>query len=54
MLKVKFTQNTAMLDMMKSSSEILILNPKDALEILDLRIIRLLQNKTRSVSTNLK
>ena len=30
-------QNTAMLDMMNGSSETLILNPKDALGILDLR-----------------
>ena len=37
MLKVKFTQNAAMLDMMNSSSETLILNPKEALRILDLR-----------------
>ena len=37
MLKIKFTQNAAMLDMMISSSEILILNPKEALGILDLR-----------------
>ena len=37
MLKVKFTHNTAMLDMMTSSSEILILKPKDALVILDFR-----------------
>ena len=39
MLKVKFMQHTAMLDMMNSSSEILILNPKDALGILDLRLL---------------
>ena len=37
MLKVKFTQNTAMLDMTNSSSESLILNPNEALGILDLR-----------------
>ena len=37
MLKLKFTWNTAMLDMTNSSSEILILNPKEALGILDLR-----------------
>ena len=39
MLKVKFVQNTAVLDMMNSSSEILILNPKEALGILDLRLL---------------
>ena len=32
MLKVKFMQNVVMLDMRNSSSEILILNPKEALE----------------------
>ena len=37
MLKVKFMQNAAMLDMMNSSSETLILSPKEALGILDLR-----------------
>ena len=37
MLKVKLTWNTAMLDMTNNSSKILILNPKDALGILDLR-----------------
>ena len=37
MLKVKFTQNIVMLDMTNSSSETLILSPKEALGILDLR-----------------
>ena len=37
MLKVKFTRNAAMLDMMNNNSEILILNPEEALGILDLR-----------------
>ena len=37
MLKVKFMQNVAMLDMTNSSSETLILSPKEALGILDLR-----------------
>ena len=37
MLKVKFMQNAAMLDMMNSSAETLILNPKKALGVLDLR-----------------
>ena len=36
-LKVKFMQNVAILDMTNGSSEILILNPKEALGILDLR-----------------
>ena len=37
MLKWKFTQNLAMLDIMNSSSEIVIFNPKEAIGILDLR-----------------
>ena len=37
MLKVKFTQNLAMLYIMNSSSEILILSPKEVIGILDLR-----------------
>ena len=37
MLKVKFTWNIAILDMNNSSSETLILSPKEALGILDLR-----------------
>ena len=39
MLKVKFMQNSAMLDMMNSISDILILNPKDMLGVLDLRLL---------------
>ena len=42
MLKVKLTWNIAMLDMTNSSSETLILSPKEALGILDLRSFRLL------------
>ena len=37
MLKVKFTQNIAMLDMTKGSSQTLILSLKEVLGILDLR-----------------
>ena len=37
MLKVKFMQNVAILDMTNSSSETLILSPKEVLENLDLR-----------------
>ena len=37
MLNIKFVQNMVILDMMNSISEILILNPKDALGVLDLR-----------------
>ena len=40
MLKVKFTRNTAILDVMNSSSEILILNPKEALGIFRSQVIR--------------
>ena len=36
---VKFMQNTAMLDMMNSSSKTFIVNPKEALGILDLRLL---------------
>ena len=35
MLKLKFTQNLAMLDIMNSSSEIVILSPKEVIGILD-------------------
>ena len=37
MLKVKFLRNIAMLDITNSGSETLILNPKEVLEVLDLR-----------------
>ena len=37
MLKVKFMWNIAMLDMTNSSTETLILNPKEVVGILDLR-----------------
>ena len=37
MLKVKFMQTAAMLDITNSTSETLILSPKEALGILDLR-----------------
>ena len=39
MLKVKFMLNTVMLDMMNNSSETLILNPKEALGVLDLSLL---------------
>ena len=39
MLKVKFMRNAAILDVMNSSLEILILNPREALGILDLRLL---------------
>ena len=37
MLKVKFTQNLVILDIMNSRSEILILSPNELIGILDLR-----------------
>ena len=37
MLKLKFTKNLAILDMMNSSSEIVLFSLKEAIEILDLR-----------------
>ena len=37
MLKVKFTQNLVIFDIMSSSSKILILSPKEVIGILDLR-----------------
>ena len=39
MLKVKFPLNLAMLDIMNSSSEIVILSPREAIGILDLRCL---------------
>ena len=43
-----------MLYMTNSSSEILILNPKDVLGILDLRLLGYYKIKTRSVTTKFK
>ena len=53
MLKVKFMQNTAMLDMMNDSSEILILNPKEALGIIDLRSLGYYKTKLGVLQQNL-
>ena len=53
MLKVKFMQNTAMLDMMNSSSETLILNSKEALGILDLRLLGYYKTKQGVLQQNL-
>ena len=52
-MKVKFTQNTAMLDMTNSSSKILILNPKDTLGILDLRSLGYYKIKQGVLQQNL-
>ena len=51
-LKVRFTHNTAMLDMINNSnSETLIPNPREALGILDLRSLGYYKIKTRSNPT---
>ena len=53
MLKVKFIQNTAMLDIMNSSSKILILNLKDTFWILDLRLLGYYKIKQGVLQQNL-
>ena len=53
MLKVKFMRNAAILDVMNSSSEILILNPKEALGILDLRSLAYYKIKQGVLQQNL-
>ena len=53
MLKVKFMRNAAILDMMNSSSEILILDPKEALVILDLRSLGYYKIKQGVLQQNL-
>ena len=52
-LKVKFMQNDAMLGMMNGSSEILILNMKEALGILDLRSLRYYKIKQGGLQQNI-
>ena len=52
-LKVKFAWNVAILDMMNSSSEILILNLKEALGILDLRLLGYYKIKQGVLQQNL-
>ena len=53
MLKVKFMRNAAILDVMNSSSEILILDPKEALGILDLRSLGYYKIKQGVLQQNL-
>ena len=53
MLKVKFTRNVAILDVMNSSSEILTLNPKETLGILDLRSLGYYKIKQGALQQNL-
>ena len=52
-LKVKFAQNVTILDMMNSSLEILILNPKEALGILDLTSLGYYKIKQGGLQQNL-
>ena len=52
-LKVKFAPNMAILDMMNSSSEILILNLKEALGVLDLRLLGYYKIKQGVLQQNL-
>ena len=53
MLKVKFTRNAAILDVINSSPEILILNPNEALGILDLRLLGYCKIKQGVLQQNL-
>ena len=53
MLKVKFTRNAAILDIMHNGSEILILNPKEAIGISDLRSIGYYKIKQGVLQQNL-
>ena len=53
MLKVKFLQNAAMLDITNSNSKTLILNPKEAIGILDLRSLGYYKIKQGVLQQNL-
>ena len=53
MSKVKFMRNAAMLDMMNNSSEVLILNPEEALGIFDLRSLGYYKIKQGVLQQNL-
>ena len=53
MLKVKFTRNAAIVDVMNSSAEILILDPNEALGILDLRLFGYYKIKQGLLQQNL-
>ena len=55
MLKLKFTQNLATLDIMNSSLETVIFNPKEMLGILDLRSVsynKIKQGILQKISVN--
>ena len=54
MLKVKFMRYAAILDETNSSSEILILNPHEALGILDLRSLGYYEIKQGLLQTKFK
>ena len=53
MLKVKFMRNAAILDIMNNGLKILILNPKEALGILDIRSIGYYQIKQGELQQNI-
>ena len=53
MLKVKFTRNAAILNIMNNGLEVLIINPKEALGILDLRSIGYYKIKQGELQQNL-
>ena len=53
MLKVKFLRNTAMLDIANNNSEIFILNPEEAIGILDLRSLGYYKIKQGVLQQNL-
>ena len=54
MLKVKFMQNAAMLDITNSSSETLYFKPKGSIRNIRPKIFRSLQNMTGSATTKFK
>ena len=53
MLKVEFLRNIAMLDITNSNSEILILNPEEAIGILDLKLLGYYRIKQGVLQQNL-
>ena len=53
-LKLKFIQNLATFNVTNSSLEMVIFNPKEMLRVLDFKIDRLLLNKARNSTTELK
>ena len=50
MLKLKFLRNIAMLDITNRNSKTLILNPKEVIEILDLRSLGYYKIKQGSIT----